>query len=122
MSKPTDAILYNKVKKKVMKLYPIHSAYRSGKIVKLYKNEFKKKYPRKSPYIGKKDKTKGLLRWFAEKWESDTGKKKYTSSYSVYRPKIRITKNTPTTFGELKDNELKRAKNQKHKFGRVKKF
>ena len=122
MSKPTDKKLYIKIKSKVIKLYPKHSAYRSGKIVQEYKKEFKRKFPTKSPYIGKKNKKQGLLRWFAEQWESDTGKKKYTSSYSVYRPKIRITKNTPKTFGEISKINIKKAKYRKHKYGRVKKF
>ena len=122
MSKPSDEKLYSKIKEKVMKEIPVHSAYRSGKIVQEYKKQFKIKYPTKSPYIGKKNKKQGLIRWFAEQWESDTGKKKYTSTYSVYRPKVRITKNTPKTFREISKSNLKKAKYKKHKYGRVKKF
>lgn len=37
---PVDPQLYNKTKKKIYALYPKHSAYRSGILVKEYKNNF----------------------------------------------------------------------------------
>ena len=58
MTSPTDKLLYKKTKKKIYKKYPIHSAYRSGLLVKTYKNIFLKKYPNKKPYIGYKKKKK----------------------------------------------------------------
>ena len=121
--KPKDHKLYDKVKQKVYEDNPIHSAYRSGTVVKKYKAEFLKKYgPDISPYEGKKPKLSGLPRWFKEDWKSDTGKYRYSSKSSVYRPTVRVTKNTPTTFSELSEKELKRAKAEKRKTGRVKKF
>jgi hypothetical protein len=45
-SKPKDEKLYNKVKYKVYKNIPKHSAYRSGILVKKYKEAFKQTYPR----------------------------------------------------------------------------
>ena len=49
---PTDTKLYNKIKKEVYKQHPKHSAYRSGILVKTYKNKFSKKYGnKKSPYL-----------------------------------------------------------------------
>jgi hypothetical protein len=123
-SVPADPKLYAKVKKQVYKKYPKHSAYRSGLLVQKYKSEYKKKFPGKSPYKGKKPTVEsgGLRRWFAEDWKSDTGKYKYTSKSSVYRPTKRISSKTPTTFNELSDKEIKRAKKEKSKTGRVKKF
>ena len=44
MAIPKDKELYEKVKKRVYKRIPQHSAYRSGLIVKEYKQEYKKKY------------------------------------------------------------------------------
>ena len=38
MNKPSDIKLYNRIKKQTMKKIPKHSAYRSGIIVKTYKN------------------------------------------------------------------------------------
>ena len=122
MTIPTNKLLYKKVKSKVYKDNPKHSAYRSGLIVKEYKIQFKKLYPRKKPYIGKKNMESGLTRWFKEKWRSDTDKKHYTSLSSVFRPEVRITKNTPTTFSELSKKEIQSAKRKKYKYGRVKKF
>jgi hypothetical protein len=43
MPNPRDNILYNKIKKKVYKKNPKHSAYRSGILVQEYKKAFKKK-------------------------------------------------------------------------------
>lgn len=123
MPTPTDQSLYNKVKSMIYKKYPTHSAYRSGLLVKQYKDSFKQKYGiSKNPYIGNKPKKSGLTRWFLENWKSNTGKYKYTSKRSVYRPTKRITKNTPITFDELSPKELINAKKEKSKKGRVYKF
>ena len=122
MSKPTNKKLYEKIKLKIYKNNPIHSAYRSGLIVKEYKRQFEKLYPYKKPYSGTKKLDKGLSRWFKEQWQSDTGKKYYTSLSSVFRPQIRITKNTPTIFSELTKKNIQSAKRKKYKYGRVKKF
>ena len=55
MPSPKDMKLYNKTKKKIYKKYPKHSAYRSGIVVKTYKQNFLKKYGKIiSPYVGKK--------------------------------------------------------------------
>jgi len=116
---PKDPILYDKIKKQIYKKYPIHSAYRSGMLVQEYKKQFKGKG---SPYKGQKPLKTGLGRWFKEKWVSDTGKIGYTSKSSVYRPSVRITKKTPTTWSELSEKEIKRAKREKVKTGRVKQF
>jgi hypothetical protein len=40
----------------------------------------------------------------------------------VYRPTIRITKDTPITFNELTKEQIERAKKEKYLNGRVKKF
>jgi hypothetical protein len=124
MSSPTpkDEALYKKVKAYVYKKYPIHSAYRSGRLVTLYKKRYLKKYDNDDAYIGKKPEMSKLQRWFKEDWKSDTGKYRYTSKSSVYRPSKRITKDTPLTFSELTQKELRRAKRQKAKKGRVYRF
>ena len=73
-------------------------------------------------YSGKADINCGISRWFRERWTSDKGTTNYPCKNSVYRPTIRITKDTPATFSELTPEELKRAKNEKYEKGRVKKF
>ncbi len=49
MSEPTDKSLYNRVKREIYKKMPKTSAYRSGLLVKTYKERFKKKYGRDLP-------------------------------------------------------------------------
>jgi len=117
--RPANQKLYDEIKRKIYKKYPIHSAYRSGLLVKAYKNAFKGPG---NPYIGKKPTNTGLVRWFKEDWKSDTGHYGYTSKSSVYRPTKRITKKTPKTFSELSKKQIKRAKREKYLKGRIKKF
>ena len=119
MAIPTDQRLYDRIKKKIYKQYPIHSAYRSGMVVKEYKKAFKGPG---SPYKGAKPNLTGLTRWFKEDWKSDTGKYGYTSKSSVYRPTHRVTSKTPLTFKEITPQRLRKAKDEKRKNGRVTKF
>lgn len=120
--KPVDMKLYNKVKNRVYKEIPKHSAYRSGIVVQKYKQSFKKKYGNKEPYKGKKTRKKGLSRWFAEKWRNQRGKVGYKHKSDIYRPTKRITKETPITHGELSKKEIKRARRIKRTKGRIKRF
>ncbi len=106
---PLDKELYARV----LKMYPGKStAYRSGHIVRTYK-------ALGGRYAGKKPRLTGLHRWFLENWKSDTGRYRYTSRSSVYRPTRRVTKKTPLTFSELSKRNIRRAKNMKRKFGRT---
>lgn len=122
MPVPRDKKLYKRVKKKVYKQIPKHSAYRSGILVQQYKKSFKKKHGNKNPYMGKKTKKKGLSRWFLEKWKNQRGKIGYKYKSDVYRPTHRITKKTPITFSELTKKQLKISRSIKLKKGRVNKF
>lgn len=86
--------LYEKAKKIVFKQYPKNSAYRSGQLVKQYKEMG-------GTYSGKKDNT-GLTRWFKEDWKDVGG-----LAYPVYRPTKRINKDTPLTANEISPSKLK---------------
>ena len=122
-NKPTDIKLYNTIKNAVYKKITKHSAYRSGRVVMEYKKAFVDKYgKRKSPYTGKYKKDEGLRRWFDEDWRNQRGDVGYREKGDVYRPTKRITKDTPTTFSELSQTQIKRAIKEKKKKGRVKKF
>ncbi len=79
--------LYNSAKKEVYKEYPKHSAYRSGQLVKRYKELG-------GTYSGKKPKD-GLTRWFKEEWKSIGGE------YPTYRPTKRVSADTPLTVDEI---------------------
>lgn len=109
---PKNPTLYEKVKKSI-RMKP--SAYRSGLIIKKYKQLG-------GTFIGPKPRLSGLSRWFAENWKSNTGKYRYTSKSSVYRPTRRVTSKTPMTFSELTKSQVLRAKREKARTGRVKVF
>jgi len=122
MAEPKDATLYESVKKRIYKKYPTNSAYRSGLLVKAYKEAYKKKHNSSDAYKGKKQKDKGLSRWMKEKWRNQRGGVGYKKKGDVYRPTKRITKETPKTFSELSKSEIEKAQREKRKTGRVKKF
>ena len=119
---PSNLKLYKKIKEKVYKKIPKHSAYRSGIVVQQYKNKFREKYGNKEPYKGKKTVKRGLKRWFKEKWVNQRGEIGYKYKNDVYRPSKRITKKTPTTHNELSKRQIKRARKEKYRTGRVKRF
>lgn len=102
MGKILDTILYNKVKREADKKYKKPSAYKSGWIVKTYKERGGK--------YQEDDKEKKLKRWFREDWKDVGGKE-----YPVYRPTIRINKNTPLTVQEINKKNLKKQIKLKQK-------
>jgi hypothetical protein len=118
--KPRDHILYNEIKKEITSRYK-PSAYRSGLIVKQYKEAYKELYKTDNAYTG--DRTKGnLSRWFAEQWANQRGQLGYKEKGDVYRPTIRINSKTPKTYLELSKADIERAKKEKELKGRVKRF
>ena len=70
MSEPSNQELYDKVQKRLYAKYPKHSAYRSGLLVQEYKS-------RGGTYVGSKNKSSGLNRWFREKWVNSRGEEGY---------------------------------------------
>lgn len=113
-NEPLDPELYARVKKAVYKKYPQHSAYRSGRLVQEY-------LKRGGKYKGKKKDGK-LRRWFQEKWTNQRGGVGYSRKGDVYRPSVRISKHTPTTWHELSPEQIRRAKQEKTATGRVRRF
>lgn len=115
-AEPTDIKLYEKIKKQVYKKIPKHSAYRSGHLVKEYKNAFEKKYGKnKNPYKNKKPDIKvGLSRWFLEDWRNQNNEIGYSKKGDYYRPNKRITAKTPITHGELTIKQKKKASKLKY--------
>jgi hypothetical protein len=94
MAIPKDKKLYAKVKKMADQIYEKPSAYKSGYIVKKYKELG-------GEYIDD-NQPKELQRWIKEKWV-DIGKK----DYPVYRPTVRINKQTPLLVSEIDPKQLK---------------
>ena len=120
MPEPVDKQLYSKIKAKVYKKNPKHSAYRSGIVVQEYKRAFYKKHGKKSPYKGKKTQKRGLARWFKEKWKDEKGnpcgsdKNKKTKKC---RPTKKVSKKTPRTWGSLSKSQKAKAVAEKKRTG-----
>lgn len=87
--------LYEEVKRYADTIYKKPSAYKSGFIVKKYK-ELGGTY-------SEDNKPKKLKQWFAESWTDVGGK-----DYPVYRPTIRVNKSTPLTVPEIDPSNLKK--------------
>jgi hypothetical protein len=88
MPEVEDPTLYEKVKERASKIYGKPSAYKSGWIVKTYKQM--------GGTYKDDNKPKNLKRWFREDWGDIGGK-----DYPVYRPFKRISKKTPLTAFEI---------------------
>ena len=97
-----DKNLYEKVKKMADEIYKKPSAYKSGYIVKKYKELG-------GTYMDDKE-PKKLKRWFNEEWK-DIGNK----DYPVYRPTIRVNKETPLTVTEIDKKQLQKQIKLKQK-------
>jgi len=96
MAIPIDTELYEEVKKYVYSIYSKPSAYRSGAVVKLYKQ-----------YGGRyiDDGERKLKQWYKSKWTDVSNLQK--SHYPVYRPTVRVNKSTPLLVSEIDPKNLK---------------
>lgn len=95
--------LYEKAKQIADEKYTKPSAYKSGFIVKKYK-ELGGTYT-------DDNEPKNLKRWFKEDWQDVAG-----LSYPVYRPTKRITKDTPLTPDEIDPINLAQQSRLKQKY------
>lgn len=89
-----DPELYALVKQYADLVYTKPSAYKSGYIVRLYKQL--------GGTYTEDFKPKKLKSWFSERWD-DIGDK----DYPVYRPTVRVNKDTPLTVAEIDPQNLK---------------
>lgn len=102
MATPKDQELYDQVKRLAKAVYKKPSAYRSGFIIKKYKElggTFKDDH-----------KPRNLKRWFLEEW-TDVGH----GAYPVYRPTRRVSKKTPLTVSEIDEHDLRKQIRLKQK-------
>jgi hypothetical protein len=107
MPTPSNPELYEKIKKEVWDQYKKPSAYRSGQLVKKYKEAGGK-------YL-EDNEEKNLARWFAENWQRVGPFKNDEKSYPVYRPTKRISEKTPLTVEEIDPIDLMMKSIQKQK-------
>lgn len=101
-NEPLDHNLYERVKRMADDKYEKPSAYKSGWIVKKYKELG-------GEYSGTKTKG-GLTSWYKEDWQDVGGK-----DYPVYRPTIRVNRKTPLTLFEVDPANLKKQISLKQK-------
>jgi hypothetical protein len=118
---PKNTKLYEKVKEKAKKKFKVWpSAYASGWVVKEYKRLG-------GTYSGKKSSSRGISRWYKEKWinvcklpkKVSCGRSKlsktWKKNYPYCRPSIRVTKSTPRTASEIGMKEIKKRCSRKRK-------
>lgn len=91
---PIDTGIYERAKDIADRTYSKPSAYKSGFIVKTYK-ELGGRYK-------EDNKEKNLKRWFEEKWKSVN-----QTGYPVFRPTVKVSKNTPLLASEINPMDLK---------------
>ena len=99
---PINKELYELVKQYADIVYKKPSAYKSGFIVKTYKQL--------GGTYKEDNKEKSLTRWYSETWKNIGN-----GEYPVYRPTIRINKNTPLTINEIDKTNLKQQIKLKQK-------
>ena len=102
MPKVDNIPLYEEVTRYANTIYQKPSAYKSGFIVKKYK-ELGGTY-------SEDKKPKKLKEWFKSNWLDVGGKE-----YPVYRPTIRVNKSTPLTVQEISPSNLKKQIELKQK-------
>jgi hypothetical protein len=119
-SSPSDPELYAEVKREAALRFNKPSAYRSGWIVKTYKE-------RGGLYEGDGRARGGLWRWFREKWVDLTrpqpgggyapcgrpSSRSDAQSYPTCRPTVRVSDETPLTVQELSSRSIRAAKHEK---------
>jgi len=91
-----DKNLYAKVKKMADEIYKKPSGFKSGFVVKRYK-ELGGTYK-------DDNEPKELKRWFEAKWININPN---INQYPVYRPTVRVNKKTPLTVSEIDKKQLK---------------
>lgn len=102
-AKILDQALYERAKREIYARYAKPSAFRSGALVKRYKELGGR-------YGGEVKERTALSRWFKEKWTDIGGK-----SYPVFRPTKRVTKDTPLTASEIDPTQARKQVELKQK-------
>ena len=98
-----DHDLYDKARQHADTVYSKPSAYKSGFIQRYYKSL--------GGRFREDNEPAKLKTWFKERW-ADVGNKEYP----VYRPTVRVNKNTPLTVQEIEPSNLKKQIALKQKY------
>jgi len=78
-------------------------------------------YKQNSPFkkVRKTEQGLALKRWFKEDWRTPSGSKDYSDGDVVFRPTNKVSKDTPKTYSELSEADIKKGRRQKRKTGRA---
>ena len=81
-------------------------------------------YKQNSPFkkVRKTKEGLALKRWFKEDWRTPSGSKDYSDGDVVFRPTNKVSKDTPKTYSELSEADIKKGRRQKRKTGRAGKY
>jgi hypothetical protein len=117
MPLPTDQTLYEEAKDFIYSKYKKNSAFRSGAVVKEYKQRYAEKYGEASSPYSDDNKPKNLKRWFDEKWVDINPILgfKDADAYPLFRPTKYVNSETPTLFQEIPKSRLKEQYKLKQK-------
>lgn len=63
-----------------------------------------------------------LKRWFKEDWKTLSGDKDYSKGDRTFRPTKKISSETPVTASELTPSEIRKARREKRREGRVRRW
>jgi hypothetical protein len=114
---PTDQTLYEEAKDFIYSKYKKNSAFRSGAVVKEYKQQFEEKYGKETKPYRDDNQPKRLKRWFEEKWVDINPLLgfKHADAYPLFRPTNYVNKNTPTLYQDIPKSRLKELYKEKQK-------
>jgi hypothetical protein len=107
---PNDKELYHKSKELIFNSYKGNSPFRSGALVRHYKDKYKKEHPRSKVPPFKNTKPNKLNRFFEEEWVDIVPiiNPKAPQAHKVFRPTKRVEGKTGALVKELSKTQLKK--------------
>ena len=120
MPAPADPKLYQLAKDFIESKYKTNSPFRSGAIVKHYKELFRKKHESDNAYT-ETNQPKNLQRFFNEKWVSVNPILNKTG-YPVFRPTRKVNSKTPQLLQETPKSILAKQVSLKQSYKQVRRL
>jgi hypothetical protein len=114
---PNDKELYHQSKELIFNSYKGNSPFRSGALVRHYKDKYKKEHPKSNVPPFKDTKPNKLNRFFEEKWVDivPIANPKAPQAHKVFRPTKRVEGKTGALVKELSKAQLKKLIELKQK-------
>jgi len=105
MPTATDPVLYEEAKDFIVSKYKTNSPFRSGAIVKKYKEMYKENHKSDNPFT-ETNHPKNLTRWFDEKWVA-VNPTQNMGGKPVFRPTKKVNSRTPQLLQDTASKVLK---------------